>query len=105
MSLVTTSARAYVNYGRWIADCPRECGFALKLDPQQGTFHCRECGLLTGVDWPSNADDIWNALGERPAPRNRNWFPQSHPLALRAGLPHGQSVDELRAEAREHEGE
>lgn len=103
MTLLTNRARAYVNFGRWIADCPMDCGSALQLQPRQPTYGCIECGFTTEVEWPANADDIWAALAERPAKRNRNWFPAEHHLALRSLSPHGQSPEELRAETLENQ--
>lgn len=103
--ILTSQARAYVNFGRWIADCPMGCGNATGLNPGQATFLCATpggCGHVGSIEWPSNADEIWEVLLERPAPRTRNWFPSSHELALRAGQPHGQTIEELREEAREN---
>lgn len=102
--IITGMARAYVNYGRWVADCPVDCGCALALQPGQTIFACQECQTVTQIDWPSNPDEIWEALAERPAPRTRNWFPEGHDLALRANLPHGQTPKELRDETAEHLG-
>lgn len=102
MQLITNQARAYVNFGRWIADCPMDCGSAMQLVKLQGGYHCTECGHLTSVEWPNNPDEIWTALEARPAKRNRNWFPSGHNLALRSGSPHGQSVEELQDETQEH---
>lgn len=101
-TLITNNARAYVNFGRWIADCPMRCGSAIQLQGGQDVFHCPECTYLASVEWPTNADEIWQALGERPAKRNRNWFPENHELALRSGSPHGQTVAELRDETEEN---
>jgi hypothetical protein len=103
--LLTNKARAYVNFGRWIADCPYDCGSALQLQPGQAQYQCVECRLFSSVEWPDNPDEIWEALNERPAPKNRNWFPEGHTLALRCGAPHGQSAKELRDETREFGGE
>lgn len=97
-------ARAYVNHGRWVADCPAECGCALRLDPQQASFACPECYTITEIEWPDNPDAIWQALLERPKVRNRNWFPASHELAIRANLPHGQTAAELLKEQADFEG-
>lgn len=105
MSLVTTSAMAYVNFGRWIADCPLDCGNAAALEASQTTFYCNPpggCGHIATVVWPKNAVEIWEALNERPMPKTRNWFPKDHSLALRSGCPHGQSAKELRDEAKEN---
>lgn len=97
--VIPNLARAYVNYGRWIAECPSSDGGALELDPHQGMFNCPECKALMPIEWPYDADAIWNELEKRPAARNRNWFPSGHDLALRSGRPHGQTIDELREEA------
>lgn len=95
---------AYVNHGRWVADCSRPaCAGAESLSPRQAGFHCSNCQQLDDVTWPPNAADIWDVLQERPVPQTRNWFPDGHPLALRAGCPTGQSVEALRTEQREHE--
>ncbi len=98
--------RAYVNHGRWVADCIRpHCGGAELLRRHQSVSECFECHLVTPVEWPPDAGQIWEALMERPVPATRNWFPVDHPVAVRAGCPHGQSVVELYAEAAEHENE
>lgn len=104
MSIVTNRARAYVNFGRWITDCPMDCGSAMRLEPKQTVFHCVECKHVANIEWPADADELWAALEERNAPRNRNWFPSGHPLALRANLPHGQSAQELKDETKERSG-
>lgn len=105
MTLLTPAqARAYVNYGRWIADCPAGCGSALALSERQATFHCVECQTVASVDWPKNSTEIWEALQERPARRYQNWFPSNHDLALKSGCPHGQSVKDLRDETKENLG-
>lgn len=97
-------ARAYVNHGRWIAECPYECGSALQLFGREGVMRCTECHSISPIEWPDDADDIWEALEERRLPRTRNWFPEGHHLALKSGQPHGQSAKELRDEQRENEG-
>jgi len=102
MTLLTNQARAYINFGRVIADCPVDCGSAIQLQAGQSTFHCPECGYITTVEWPDNIDEIWEALNKRPAKRNRNWFPSNHTLALRSGSPHGQTVKELEDETAEN---
>ncbi|MFT2016287.1 hypothetical protein ACMA1D_10655 [Streptomyces sp. 796.1] len=103
-ALITAKARAYVNHGRWVADCPVDCGSALALQPRQSAYHCPECKQLAKVEWPANADDIMAALERRMVPRTRNWFPAGHTLALRSGAPHGQSVKDLDDETAEHTG-
>ncbi len=102
MTLLTNKARAYVNFGRWIADCPMDCGSALQLAARQPVYQCVECGFATDVEWPDNADEIWESLADRPAKRNRNWFPSGHSLALRSFSPHGQTPAELRQETEDN---
>lgn len=104
MLITPAQARAYVNHGRWIADCPLECGSALQLQPKQPTYHCPECQWVGGVEWPDSADEILETLNLRQVPRTRNWYPAGHFLALRQGAPHGQTVKELIAEQEENEG-
>ena len=107
-TLITIRARARVNHGRWIADCPRPyCAHAMRLTPGQAAFHCGGeggCQLVAEVEWPADADGIWAALVERPVPGTRNWYPAGHAEAVQLGLPHGQSAGDLRAETREYEG-
>ena len=101
--IATTTARAYVNHGRWIADCTRPyCANAEKLSPRQGTYHCSNCQQLAEVEWPLNADEIWSVLAKRLVPQTRNWFPVGHELALRSGTPHGQTVADLEDENRQY---
>lgn len=107
--ILTTRARARVNHGRWIADCPRpHCANAIRLEPGQATFHCAGeggCQMAASIEWPPDADEIWAVLLERPVPGTRNWYPDGHFEAVQLGLPHGQSVAELRDETRDHESE
>ena len=103
MTALTDRARAYVNHGRWIADCPRPYGGnAEALDPRQGAFHCSNCRLLVSIEWPTDPDELWDVLAKRPVPQTRNWFPPGHELALRSGCPHGQTVADLEAENDEY---
>lgn len=106
--LITNRARARVNHGRWIADCPRDyCANAIALDPGQGVFQCAGtggCQMLAEIEWPPDADEIWEVLSVRPVPATRNWYPAGHTEALRVGLPHGQTPEQLRAETAEHQG-
>lgn len=103
MEILTARARAYVNHGRWVADCPTGCGSALELQKGQAMYHCDECMHLSSVEWPSNPQEIWDTLLKRKLPRTRNWYPRDHYIAVRAGQPHGQTVDDLRAETDANE--
>lgn len=106
-ALITNTVQAYVNHGRWIAECCRPyCANAFKLEPRQPLFQCvgeSGCGMTAVIDWPSNVDDIWEALLRRPVPATRNWIPVGHELAERFGLPAGQSPRDLLDEQAEME--
>lgn len=96
-------ARAYLNHGRWIADCTRPyCANAEKLASRQGFFRCSNCHQEAPVEWPADVDDIEAVTGLRPVPQTRNWFPPGHDLALRSGCPHGQTPVDLLAENYEY---
>lgn len=107
MHLLTELARAYVNLGRWVADCPRpHCGGAMQLEPRQTVFHCGGldgCQVISEVVWPPDADEIWSVLAARPVPATRNWAPAGHRQALACHVPDGQTVADLLDENREHE--
>lgn len=102
--ITTVVAQAYVNHGRWVADCPYQyCGNAVALEPKQTTFHCMGgCQLITELRWPPDAEDITEALAARPFPLTRNWAPAGHRQAIATGFPDGQTVVDLVAETREH---
>ncbi len=96
-------ARAYVYAGQWVAECPRGCGNVEPLPPAGG-FACSYCHLVTmDVEWPRDPAAIMEVLARRPIPHTRNWYPAGHDVAVRAGIPHGQTVADLRAENAEHE--
>lgn len=91
-------AVAYVNHGRWVADCPApNCYNAEELNAGQFMYSCQLCYLMVPIQWPppQTAHEIWLALAERKNKDNRNWFPEGHPLALAAGRPHGLTPREL----------
>jgi hypothetical protein len=106
-ALITHTALAYVNHGRWIADCPRPyCNNAFGLEPRQPIFRCAGmggCQVVASIQWPSDADEIIEALSKRPVPGTRNWFPHGHDLAVRFGYPMGQSPKDLIEEQEEME--
>ena len=98
------TARAYVLRGMWVADCTRpDCNNTEML----GLFsplplYCSYCKHIDTVDWPNDGQVIQDVLDRRPIPHTRNWYPKDHDLAVRAGIPHGQTVDDLLAENAEH---
>lgn len=115
----STRARAYVYAGEWVADCPREgCGnteYASRkprdLRHRPGTlgglvrrFACSYCGMRADIEWPAVANivEITAVLDRRPIPHTRNWYPVGHRTAVAAGVPDGQTVEQLLAENQEH---
>lgn len=93
-------AYARVNWGRWVADCPRPgCTQAEHYGSDAATghvggltgraFHCGAerslcgcgraapsgCGLVCRVEWPANIEAIEKLLAMRPAAQTRNWSP------------------------------
>jgi hypothetical protein len=107
---MTVQARIYS--GQWIGDCSRPgCSNAewlLEGDRAYGTplpvFRCSYCLQLDMIEWPDPefVRDAMAVLAVRPLPHTRNWYPPEHPEAVKVGLPHGQSVDDLRDENRDH---
>lgn len=115
VELIAAVARAYVYSGDWVADCPRGCGgvehLYARANPrnpnsprvvQLPEFRCSYCQMTAPVEWPANMAEITAVLVLRPVPHTRNWYPKDHDVALRFRIPHGQSIDELRAENRDH---
>jgi hypothetical protein len=96
-------ATVYLNWGRWVADCPRGCGNAEHFgrDPDTGhvggltatAYRCGSaghgCGLLCAADWPDNMAEIEQLVADRVM-RNRNWRPDEDLRDLLAdNLAHG----------------
>lgn len=104
MSFVT--ARLYA--GDWIADCPRDgCnGAELLVDPKSQArltnFVCSECGFVGDIIWAERERAIMEVMAYRPIRHTRNWFPLNHPLAIRANIPHGQTIADLVIENYDH---
>lgn len=89
-------ALAYVNHGRWVADCPTDfCGGAVPLLPGH-PFLCgnclnAECGFRYRlVEWPAERGHIEEILSERLLPETANWRP-------------GEPTERLKAENAAHD--
>jgi hypothetical protein len=96
-------APVYINWSRFIAECPHEgCGDAREVHPGEKRVTCA-AGHSMDLVWPDGIERVMTVLGERTADKRRNWFPAGHPVAVRLSQPHGQSIDDLRAEAEEGE--
>jgi hypothetical protein len=84
---------AYVNHGRWVADCP-DCNGAELVTPNEPMM-CDACfnegngGAYRAVVFPRSQREIEAQLAIRPEPEHRNWAP-------------GETVAQLRAENAEH---
>lgn len=90
---------AYVNHGRWIAECP-DCAGAQIVSEKERRFWCLNCGNATvnfawrHVRMPQKRTAIETKLVLRPAARSdravtRNWLP-------------GETVEDLQRENAEH---
>jgi hypothetical protein len=81
--------KVYLNYGRWIAECP-DCNGAQLACHEDPRFMCNECanvaagGLWRTIEWPADRSAIEEILSWRPR-LNQNWTP-------------GESVADLEAE-------
>ncbi len=82
-------AVAYVNHGRWVADCPSGCGGAMLLDVDM-PFMCGECfnaelgGQWRRVEWPNDRLKIEFYLERRVLAHTANWRPQETIEMLKA---------------------
>lgn len=79
-----TPATAYVNQGRWVADCPQAgCGGALALVRSARGFLCGNClNVACGsryrpLVWPADRDEIEDVLAVRLLPEDANWSGES----------------------------
>lgn len=67
---------AYVNGGRWVADCPN-CAAGISLHRDWAAALCFGCGASYAaalVEWPDDFEAIEGELALRPLV-NQNWFP------------------------------
>lgn len=93
-------AQVYINWGRFVADCSNGgCTDACEVQPGQTTMVCFY-GHRTRLVWPPNPEQLMAVLAERISDKRRNWFPTNHPLAVVTGQPHGQTIDQLKAETQ-----
>lgn len=100
-------AIAYVNEGRWLADCPTTgCAGAMLL-LEDAPFMCGACfNAAAGyryrpVEWPARSDHqaIEAILVERPAPQTRNWTGRARAAW---GKAEGETIEDLIAENERH---
>jgi len=63
------------------------------------------CAAVFPLSIPSNLSEILTELNKRPNRANRNWYPEGHPVAIKAAIPMNQSVTDLVQEREWHEAE
>jgi hypothetical protein len=113
--LLLPSSQAYIYCGEWVGDCPREgCANVeflwMPLVPNgprvqpKPMYVCSYCGMQAVIEWPDSEFMVgaMAVLMQRPVPDNRNWYPADHDVATRFRIPHGQTLDDLRAENEAH---
>ena len=78
---------AYLNQGRWVADCPDpDCAGA---ELARDMFVCSNCKRVAKVEWPDNKKLIDDMTVVRSVPETRNWLP-------------GETLDDLHRENEMH---
>lgn len=85
-----TAIEAYVNWGRWVADCPTPgCNGALIVSHEDPRFYCPYCfndpeaGRFLAVAFPAARAAIEAELLKRPLLEQRNWRPGETAADLR----------------------
>ena len=91
IALGASPAVAYVNQGRWVADCPTPgCGGAMALVRGAMGFLCGAClNVEVGyryrpLSWPVEAVEAEAVLSVRMLPEQANWRPGESIAALEA---------------------
>jgi len=84
---------AYMNHGRWVADCPEECSFSALAKIATPYIDCPEHGRHSAI-FPIGREEIEAELNKRPVDKvlgakHANWRP-------------GETLADLRAENEAH---
>ncbi len=80
----TTIVYAYVNHGRWLANCP-VCNGGIPVHPTWNEGGCADCGTwFARIEVPVNWSQIEEILSVRK-PANQNWDT-------------GETIERLRSE-------
>lgn len=99
-----TRAMAYLNYGRWVVDCPAaSCTDARAVHSPAGTRRTNDvCARGHDIEIvmpdPQLEAQINATLATRAEDADKAWYPKGHPRALLTGQPSGQTIAELAAE-------
>lgn len=108
--LVPAAAVAYLNHGRWLADCPAGCNAAMDLTAGQSQFLCGVvhpqsgqivggCATAAPVGWPPEPQQITDAVAGRPM-ANRNWAPAGHRQTYTSRTADGQLVADVHPDGQ-----
>lgn len=108
--LVPAQAVAYLNHGRWLADCPAGCNAAMDLTTGQGSYLCGVvhpqtgqivggCATTAPVIWPLEPQQINDAVEGRPV-ANRNWAPAGHRQTYISRTADGRLVSDVHPDGQ-----
>jgi hypothetical protein len=105
---------AYLNHNRWVCDCPEsgctDARLVYEVDPRTGVPTGRRLSedvCAKGHPFeivmppPGFEARVTAAVADRVDDADKSWYPQGHTRAALAGLPTGQSVDDLIEENTE----
>lgn len=107
-------ALAYLNHGRWVCDCPEpgctDARLVYEVHPKTGILTgrkltedvCANGHPFEMVMPPEQFEaQVMAVVAERAVDADKAWYPAGHMRAVLAGLPTGQSVDDLARENHE----
>lgn len=99
---------AFLDHGAWKADCPEPgCGDArlvYEINPRTGVPTGRRLtedvcakGHRFAIEMPPPEFEaqVVAAVADRALDADKSWFPKGHQRAALAGIPVGQSIDDL----------
>lgn len=97
------TALAYLNWGRWVADCPAPgCTDAREVYQNGVRLDSDTCarGHHFQIEMPPERMEaqIVTALADRVEDADKGWYPKGHERAILTGQPTGQTIAELVAE-------
>lgn len=95
---------AYVNHGRWVADCPH-CNGGIMLDPTWPLAACLGAGchrVFRAIAQPAEWAQIEEILAVRPVPHQHWGYERGVARSLTAPV---QSIADLHRENAEHRDE
>jgi hypothetical protein len=102
------TALAYLNWGRWVVDCPEpgcqdaRCVYHPVTTERQTEDVCANGHpFLIEMPPPAMEGQLVAAVAERAHDADRSWYPHGHSRATLAGLPTGQTVSDLVAEGKQ----